>query len=62
MFATQKSKFNQVSEHTVGKVRRLAEDVEALRAEEADEKKVPTMMMMERVMLLLKRETMMLKM
>ena len=41
---------NQVSEHTVGKVRRLAEDVEALRVEEADEKKV------------LKRVTMVLKM
>ena len=35
----------------MGKVRRLAEDVEALRAEEADEKKVLTMMMMERVMM-----------
>ena len=46
----------------MGKVRRLAEDVEALRAEEADEKKVLTMMMMERVMMLMKRETMMLKM
>ena len=46
----------------MGKVRRLAEDVEALRAEEADEKKVLTMMMMERVTMLLKRETMMLKM
>ena len=51
-----------MSEHTVGKVRRLAEDVEALRAEEADEKKVLTMMMMERVMMLLKRETMVLNM
>ena len=46
----------------MGKVRRLAEDVEALRAEEADEKKVLTMMMMERVMMLMKRETMMLNM
>lgn len=34
----------QVSEHTVGKVRRLAEDVEALRAEEAAEKKVAMML------------------
>ena len=37
-------KSNQVSEHTVGKVRRLAEDVEALRAEEAAEKKVAMML------------------
>ena len=29
-----------MSESTVGKVRKLAEDVEALRAEEAEEKKV----------------------
>ena len=43
-----------MSEHTVGKVRRLAEDVEALRAEEADEKKVLTMMIMEREMMMLK--------
>ena len=33
-----------MSEHTVGKVRRLAEDVEALRAEEAAEKKVAMML------------------
>ena len=37
-------KSNQVSDHTVGKVRRLAEDVEALRAEEAAEKKVAMML------------------
>ena len=36
----------KVSESTVGKVRKLAEDVEALRAEEAEEKKVKIEMMM----------------
>ena len=35
-----------MSESTVGKVRKLAEDVEALRAEEAEEKKVKMEMMM----------------
>ena len=35
-----------MSESTVGKVRKLAEDVEALRAEEAEEKKVKIEMMM----------------
>ena len=35
----------QVSEHTVGKVRRLAEDVEALKAEEAEERKVLMVML-----------------
>ena len=34
-----------MSEHTVGKVRRLAEDVEALKAEEAEERKVLMVMM-----------------
>ena len=43
----------------MGKVRRLAEDVEALRAEEAEEKKVLTTML-KRVMLMLKRVTTML--
>ena len=57
---------NQVSEHTVGKVRRLAEDVEALRVEEADEKKVlkrVTMvlkMVLKRLKMMLKRVTIML--
>ena len=34
-----------MSEHTVGKVRRLAEDVEALKAEEAEERKVLMVML-----------------
>ena len=56
-----------MSENTVGKVRRLAEDIEALRAEEAEEKKVLTTMlnrvttMLKRVTAMLKRVTMMLK-
>ena len=47
----------------MGKVRRLAEDVEALRVEEADEKKVlkRVTMVLKMVKMVLKRLKMMLK-